>query len=54
MIRDEQNKLPIHLCRKPNLQTMSPEEYEESFREMLENRVNLDNEEREAFGRVVK
>ena len=33
---------------------MSEDEYEDSFREMLENRLYLDNMEREAFGKVVK
>jgi len=42
------------LCRKPDRKGMSGGEFEESFREMLENRLYLDNVEREAFGKVVK
>lgn len=33
---------------------MAEAEYEDSFREMIENRLYLDNVEREAFGKVVK
>ena len=54
LMESESNKLPLHLCRKPERKTMTEAEYEDSFREMLENRLYLDNLEREAFGKVVK
>ena len=54
LMQSESNKLPLHLCRRPDRKTMNEEEYEDSFREMLENRLYLDNVERQAFGQVVK
>lgn len=54
LMTNESNKLPLHLCRVPNRKIMSDAEFEDSFREMIENRLYLDNVEREAFGKVVK
>jgi len=53
-LETEQNKLPINLCRKPNKQTMTEDEYIDSIREMMNNRIFLDEDERQAFGFVVK
>ena len=54
MVQKEKNKLPISLCRKPNKLNMKEDEYIDSIREMLANRIYLDEEERQAFGLVVK
>ena len=50
----ESEKLPINLCAKPNRATMEEAKYESSVREMMENRIFLDDEERKAFGEVVR
>ena len=54
LIECEADKLPIHLCAKPNKTTMEQAKYESSMREMMENRIFLNNEERKAFGDVVR
>lgn len=50
----EADKLPINLCPKPNKSSMDEAKYISSMREMMENRVFLDDEERKAFGDVVR
>ena len=55
ILEADKNKLPMHLCHAPKRQNMSAAQYEDSFREMLANRVYLQNEEeRAAFGNVVR
>ena len=53
-IEKDEKKVPLSLLRKPNRQTMSPVEYVESVRQMLKNRVCLNDEERMAFFAVVR
>jgi len=50
----DSKKVPLNLLRKPNRQTMKEEEYADSVREMLKDRVCLSEEERGAFGAVVR
>ena len=54
LIESEADKLPIHLCAKPNKNSMEQAKYESSMREMMENRIFLNDEERKAFGDVVR
>ena len=53
LISQEANKLPLSLCRKPNRATMQEQEYVDSIREMMENRIYLDDKERQAFRPIV-
>ena len=54
LFESESEKLPINLCAKPNLAAMGEAKYESSVREMMDNRIFLDDEERKAFGEVVR
>jgi len=54
LFESENEKLPISLCAKPNKAVMDEAKYESAVREMMENRVFLDEDERRAFGEVVK
>ena len=47
-------KVPLNLLRKPNRQNMQEEDYVDSIREMLRDRVCLSEDERLAFGAVVR
>ena len=51
----EVNKLDLKThCEKPNREVMGEAKFESSVREMMSNRIYLDEDERKEFGDVVK